>query len=126
MTTDLNVCVIIAAAGASRRFGDSDKLAQDLGGRPVLVRTVEAFARRDEVRSIVVAAPPDRLDDYRERFGPTLGFHGATIVRGGSVERWESIRLALEAVPEDATHVAVHDAARPAISDACSTIFSTG
>ncbi|MHC5027706.1 MAG: IspD/TarI family cytidylyltransferase [Planctomycetota bacterium] len=116
--TEMNVCVIVAAAGRSSRFGESDKLSQDLGGRAVLVRTVEAFARRKEVRSVVVAAPADRFDDYRERFGPTLGFHGATIVKGGTVARWESIRLAIEAVPADATHIAVHDAARPVVDDA--------
>ena len=53
--------VIIPAAGQSTRFG-SDKLGQDLGGRPLLLRTVELFTRRDEVRCIVVAAPPDALE----------------------------------------------------------------
>jgi 2-C-methyl-D-erythritol 4-phosphate cytidylyltransferase len=33
------------------------------------------------------------------------------------VERWETVKNALAAVPEDATHVAVHDAARPGASD---------
>ncbi|MFZ9691365.1 MAG: IspD/TarI family cytidylyltransferase [Phycisphaerales bacterium] len=115
----MRICVIIPAAGASRRFGLGDKLGQDLGGRALLLRTVELFTKRDEVSSIVVAAPPDEDDfeQFRERYGAPLSFHGVRIVPGGRIERWETVKLALEAVPEDATHIAVHDAARPAASD---------
>lgn len=109
----MNVSVIIPAAGASRRFG-TDKLAQDLGGRALLLRTVERFTRREEVRSIIVAAPPDGFDEFRERYGASLGFHGVRIVPGGRIERWETVREALAVVPDEATHVAIHDAARPA------------
>jgi 2-C-methyl-D-erythritol 4-phosphate cytidylyltransferase len=112
----LRICVVIPAAGSSRRYG-MDKLGQDLGGRALLLRTVELFTKRDEVRSIIVAGPPDDLDDFRDRFGAQLGFHGVRIVPGGRVERWETVKSALDAVPEDATHVAVHDAARPGASD---------
>jgi 2-C-methyl-D-erythritol 4-phosphate cytidylyltransferase len=63
-----------------------------------------------------VAAPPDDLDGFKDRYGAQLGFHGATVVPGGTVERWESIRNALSATPEDATHVAIHDGARPNVT----------
>ena len=112
----MRVCVIVPAAGSSRRYG-MDKLGQDLGGRALLLRTVELFTKRDEVRSIVVAAPPDDLEGFRDRFGAQLGFHGVRIGPGGRVDRWETVRNALDAVPDDATHVAVHDAARPGASD---------
>jgi 2-C-methyl-D-erythritol 4-phosphate cytidylyltransferase/2-C-methyl-D-erythritol 4-phosphate cytidylyltransferase/2-C-methyl-D-erythritol 2,4-cyclodiphosphate synthase len=87
----MRIGVIIAAAGKSSRFGAGDKLSQDLGGRPVLLRTVEAFTKRDEVVAIVVAGPPDDIEGFRARFGPALGFNGAKIVEGGRTERWESI-----------------------------------
>ena len=115
--SEFRVGVVIPAAGRSTRFGLGDKISQDVGGRPMLLRSVELFARRDEVGAIVVAAPPDSLDEFRERWGTQLGFHGARIVAGGTVERWETVRNALAAVPEDCTHVAVHDAARPAASE---------
>lgn len=115
----MRICTIIPAAGGSRRFGLGDKLSQDLGGRALLLRTVELFTRREEVSAIVVAAPPDEdeFERFRDRYGAQLGFHGVRIVPGGRVERWETVKLALAAVPEDATHVAIHDAARPAASD---------
>ncbi len=112
----MNVCVIIPAAGRSTRYGEVDKLAQDLGGRSVLLRTVELFTKREEVRSIIVAGPPDSMDEFRSKFGPALSFHGAKIVAGGRDHRWETVQLALtaeDAIPADTTHVAVHDAARP-------------
>jgi 2-C-methyl-D-erythritol 4-phosphate cytidylyltransferase len=112
----MRVGVIIAAAGKSTRFGAGDKLSQDLGGRPVLLRTVEAFTKRDEVTAIVVAAPPDDIENFRARFGPALGFNGARIVEGGRTERWESIERAIRALPDDITHIAVHDGARPCVS----------
>lgn len=113
----MNVCVIIPAAGSSTRFGAVDKLSQDLGGRPLLIRSVEPFTRHDLVRSIIVAGPPDEeaFAVFKDRFGPTLGFHGATLVPGGQTARWETVLRALEHVPEDTTHVAVHDAARPLV-----------
>ncbi|MCA9290487.1 MAG: 2-C-methyl-D-erythritol 4-phosphate cytidylyltransferase [Phycisphaerales bacterium] len=112
----MRLSVIIPAAGSSLRYGEQDKLAQDLGGRPVLVRTVELFAKHPHVMEIVVAGPPERLDAFRDRFGPTLGFHGARIVEGARAARWETVRKALAHVGAEATHVAVHDAARPALS----------
>lgn len=111
----MKICVIIPAAGKSERFGSTDKLAQDLGGRPLLMRTVELFTKREEVSSIIVAAPPDTIDEFRNKYGAALGFHGAQIVSGGRAERWETVKNALSVVPDDCTHIAVHDAARPAV-----------
>jgi len=114
----MQITVIIAAAGVSRRFGEQDKLAQDLGGRAMLLRTVELFTKRDEVRSIIVAGPPDDFESFKEKYAATLSFLGAQVVAGGKADRWETVRNALAAVPDDTTHVAVHDAARPGTSAA--------
>lgn len=111
----MKVAVILPAAGKSVRFGLGDKLGQDLGGRPVLLRSVEAFAKREDVAAVIVAAPADGVDEFRDRYGVQLGFHGVKVVAGGR-ERWESVRNALAAVPADCTHVAVHDAARPLVN----------
>ena len=65
----------------SIRIGD--KLSVDLAGRPLLLRTVEIFSRRQEVFQIIVAGPPDSMDAFKERFGAGLGFHGVALVAGG-------------------------------------------
>lgn len=121
----MNVCLIIPAAGASSRYskggGLRHKLDEDLGGRPVLQRTIELFVKHENVgpliQSVIVAGPHDEeeFQDFRLRHGDRLGLLGAKIVRGGQTHRYETVAAALAHVPADATHIAVHDAARPCV-----------
>lgn len=113
----LTIGVIIPAAGNSKRFGNKDKLAEDFGGRPLLLRTVEFFTKREEVIEIIVAGPPATLDVFKDKFGPALSFHGVKIIAGGNNHRWESVNEALQSISDKPDRIAVHDAARPALSD---------
>ena len=106
--------VIIPAAGSSSRYGSRDKLAENLGGRPLLLRTVEFFTKREDVQEIVVAAPEDSFEEFQDRFGPALSFHGVIIVKGGS-HRCASVCNALQSIRETLDCIAIHDAARPAL-----------
>ncbi len=118
----MHICVIIPAAGGSSRYTSSgglrSKLDEDLGGRPVLQRTVELFTKRDEVGTIVVAGPANDAEytAFVERHGDRLGLLGATLCRGGLETRTQTVRNALAESPAEATHIAVHDGARPACS----------
>lgn len=111
----MRIGVIIPAAGASSRFGESSKLDADMGGRPVLQRTVELFLNRDEVAHVVVAGPHEEgaFAEFRLRHGDKLGLLGVALCRGGREHRWETVAAALEHAPADCTHIAVHDGARP-------------
>lgn len=123
----IRVAVIIPAAGFSGRYIEGmeiprSKLDEDLGGRPVLQRTVEAFVNYEHeevtITSIIVAGPHDakQMEAFRMRHGDKLGMLGTKVVPGGVTHRWETVRAALAHVHEDATHIAVHDGARPCIS----------
>ena len=118
----MELAVIIAAAGASSRYlssgGVRDKLEEDLGGRPVLQRTVELFTKRDEAKWVIVAGPHDTYDEFIATHGDKLAMLGVRCCKGGKAERYESIQAALALVPAEATHIAVHDAARPATPEA--------
>jgi 2-C-methyl-D-erythritol 4-phosphate cytidylyltransferase len=115
----MKIAVIIPAAGASRRYTEAaefprSKLDEDLGGRPVLQRTVELFSKHETVSWIIVAGPVDeRAEEFRGKYAAKLGLLGVTLCEGGRTHRWETVRSALSHVPDEATHVAVHDAARP-------------
>jgi 2-C-methyl-D-erythritol 4-phosphate cytidylyltransferase len=116
----MRVAVIIPAAGASRRYMEGQefprsKLEEDLGGRPVLHRTVELFTNQDTVAAIIVAAPAEdrAFEEFKRRHADKLALLGVRLCRGGAGHRHESVRNALALVPEDCTHIAVHDAARP-------------
>ena len=93
----MKIAVIIAAGGSSARFGTRDKLAEDLGGRPLLLRTVEFFTKREDVQEIVVVGPATDFEDFKERFGPALSFHGVKIVSGGAT-RTQSVSNGLDIV----------------------------
>ncbi len=118
----MRIAVIIPAAGSGERYRQAEpdrpvfsKLDEDLGGRPVLQRTVELFTKHDLVSAIIVAGPhdPARFDEFKQRHGDKLGLMGVTLCPGGKTHRYETVAAALARVPKDATHAAVHDAARP-------------
>lgn len=116
----MKLAVIIPAAGASARYTAAlgvprSKLDEDLGGRTVLQRTIELFHTRPETETVIVAGPADddAMATFKLRHGDTIALLGATLVTGGLEHRWQTVRNALAAVSDDATHIAVHDAARP-------------
>jgi len=118
----MRIAVIIPAAGASARYtaagGLRSKLDEDLGGKPVIQRTVELFTKHDDVGQIIVAGPADgaAFDEFRDRHSDRLGLLGAKLVKGGVTHRYETVKAALAEVSDDCTHIAVHDAARPCAS----------
>jgi 2-C-methyl-D-erythritol 4-phosphate cytidylyltransferase len=141
----MNVSVILPAAGSGKRFargaghaigtsgGETSegvasggktsgvgpsKVEMELAGKPVFLHAVELFIRRNDVGRVIVAVAPDKIDDFRFRWGDKLGFLGVKVVAGGETERWQTVSNALQAVDDDATHIAVHDAARPLASTA--------
>ena len=108
--------VIFPAAGRSVRFGSGrSKLLEDLKGKTVLQRAVEAFAFRDDVGAIVIAAPPDDVGVLSEALGDFSRDHRVKFCAGGAC-RAESVRNGLREVRDDVEFVAVHDAARPLVS----------
>lgn len=111
--------VIVLAAGKSSRFGDPHykKPFAMLGGRAVWLHSVERFTSRPDVcQTILVIAPEDREEFYR-KFGANVAFMGIDLCEGGA-ERPDSVAAAMATVSEGATHVAIHDAARPLVTDA--------
>lgn len=118
----MRIAVILPAAGGSSRYqaagGLRSKLDEDLGGKPVLQRTVELFTKHDDVGEIIVAGPADdaAYAEFRERHADRLGLLGAKVCRGGVTHRWETVKAALAEMGGECTHVAVHDAARPCVS----------
>ncbi len=110
--------VIIVAAGKSERFGGKEKKTfAKLDGRPLFLRSLEPFTRRDDVCQTILAVAPEDMDEMKSKFGANLGFMGVNLVEGGA-ERWQTVQNAIERVSEDATHIAVHDAARPCVTEA--------
>ncbi len=106
---------VIVAAGSARRYG-ADKLMEDLGGMPVLMRSVLAFERCEAVGAIVVAARPDMTETVKAlcaRYGVTK----LTAVVSGGETRAKSCLAGVMAVPAEAELIAIHDGARPLVTE---------
>jgi 2-C-methyl-D-erythritol 4-phosphate cytidylyltransferase len=85
-----------------------------IDGREALLRSVELFLNRDNVKQLQLAITTDAMEEVKRKFGGHLGFSGVKLVNGGP--RWmDQIAAAAGTVSAEATHVIIHDAARPAV-----------
>jgi 2-C-methyl-D-erythritol 4-phosphate cytidylyltransferase len=110
--------VILAAAGLSRRFKDPfyNKVVVPLAGRPLWMYAAEAFSKRADVAQIILVISPDERENFVEKFSGNLAMLGAQLVTGGT-QRADSVRNGLNAIRQDIPFVAIHDAARPCLSE---------
>lgn len=101
------ISVVIAAAGNSTRFGEN-KLLLDIAGKPMIVRTVERFAKCHQVDEIIVSTRKQDILFYEELFR-TNGI-SVKVIEGGN-ERIESIYNGVKA--SKGNIILTHDGARP-------------
>lgn len=109
---------VVLAAGRSSRFADPHhkKPFVDLGGRAVWTHSVERFTSRDDVCQTLLVIAPDDREEFARRFGASIAFMGVDLCSGGA-ERADSVAAALANLSPEATHVAIHDGARPLVTD---------
>jgi 2-C-methyl-D-erythritol 4-phosphate cytidylyltransferase len=113
----VSVWAVLAAAGRGERLGsDRPKAFARLGGRPLLAESLERLESSDWIDAIVIAAPPEWEEPSILVAEEIAATKVSSAVTGGE-SRSESVRLALEEVPEEAAVVLVHDAARPLLSE---------
>ena len=113
----MSVWAVLAAAGRGERLGsDRPKAFARLGGRPLLAESLERLEESGWIDAIVIAAPPDWEEPSILVAEEIAATKVSSAVTGGE-SRSESVRLALEEVPEEAAVVLVHDAARPLLPE---------
>lgn len=85
-----------------------------IDGRESLLRSVELFLNRDEIKQIQLVVEADAMEEAKRKYGGHLGFTGVKLIAGGP--RWIDQASAASAnISPEATHVLIHDAARPAV-----------
>ena len=104
---------VIVAAGSASRMGGIDKVMAELGGEPMIRRTVRAFQNSDAITSIVIVT---REDLIRPISALCRDMDKVVAVVAGGSSRQESVHLGLNALPKGTKLAAVHDGARPLIS----------
>lgn len=107
--------VIIVAGGSGKRMGgEVPKQFLLVAGKPILMHTVEAFARTSSDFKFILVLPEEHFSTWNslcEQYSFSVPMQ---MVAGGK-ERFFSVKNALDYVPNGAL-VAVHDGVRPFVS----------
>src|SRR5437879_11254543 len=103
------------AAGAAKPSGSSARSKQfaEIGGTPILIRTLRRFADCPQVEQIFVALRKPEIKQFQPRLNEEPFATRVHLVEGGE-NRQQSVANALAQVKADANDlVLVHDAVRP-------------
>ena len=106
--------VIIVAGGKGLRMGgDIPKQFLPIGGKPVLMRTIERFREYSTDLQIILVLP-EAQQNYWKELCKEYGFQIEYQLANGGQTRFHSVQNGLALVPDDAEGVVgVHDGVRP-------------
>ena len=106
--------IIIVAGGKGLRMGsDIPKQFLPIGGKPVLMRTLERFREYSSDLQIILVLPEAQQDYWRELCSK-YDFQVEYRLANGGQTRFHSVQNGLRLVPDDAEGVVgVHDGVRP-------------
>ena len=119
----MKISGIVLAAGTGRRFLRTartdfplNKVFYPLRSRPMFTYSLETLSQSREIREIVLAVPSNLVGTVRKKY-VRKGFAGkiSRVVAGGR-ERSDSCLKAFKRTRRNATHILIHDAARPLLS----------
>lgn len=108
--------VIVAGGIGSRMKADKPKQLLEIGGKTILEWTLTPFAACSGIDGIIVAAGTSIIPETERIVTGFSALDGRCKVIEGGKERRDSVRNALDTLPEDVEIVVIHDAVRPFIS----------
>lgn len=105
---------IIVAGGRGVRMG-RDKLFLKVAGKPLVVHTWKRFEETKDIDEIIIVVRAGMEKKY-QALAKKFEFEKPFKIVAGGAARQDSVWNGLEALPEEAEIVVVHDAARPCVS----------
>ena len=108
------ISAVILAAGNSTRMGE-DKIRMEIGGIPVLVRTLNVFEKSDVIKEIIVVTGEDKIESTAAVIRDYNLKKVKAVIAGGST-RAESSLAGLCSVDRKIPLAAIHDCARPFVT----------
>ncbi len=112
---------VILAGGVGSRMGNAEKPKQflEIGGKPILIYTIEKFIVHDAFEKLIVLCPKQWIEHTKNLIKKYLGPQGEQIIvlEGGST-RNETIMNAIDYIEvnhglDDDTIIVTHDSVRP-------------
>ena len=118
--------IIVAGGKGLRMGGDVPKQFLPIGGKPVLMHTIEAFLEALNDVQIVLVLPAEQ-HDYWQKLCKDYNFRSPELIATGGETRFHSVKNGLALLPEDdEAVVGVHDGVRPFVSrDTIQRCFGT-
>lgn len=107
---------VIVAAGKATRMQGEDKILSVVAGKTVIDRSIEAFENCSLVDEIVLVTRPDLVERFRKACD-AMEYKKVRCVTAGGETRVESVIKGLDCVTEKSGLVAIHDGARPLVTD---------
>ena len=139
------VYVVILAGGIGSRMGSVEKPKQfiNIGGKPIIIHTVEKFMMISRFEKIIVLCPEDWIEYTDEIISKYIKNREKIVVLKGGDTRNETLMNAVKYIDEkgvldDETVIVTHDAVRPFVTtrilkdniesmdfcDACDTVVA--
>ena len=106
--------VLLAAGNSTRMGGSRSKVLEELGGRPALCRSLEVLDRCPLIGEICLVC---RERDRADMLPLTSGLATPVRVVPGGAQRQDSVEQGVEALTGPWEYVAIHDGARPLVTE---------
>lgn len=111
------VSAVIVAAGTGSRMGLTvDKLFLEVAGRPIIAHTWEKFDRSPTIDEIVLVVREGMQAEFAE-IAAENGFYKTYHLVAGGTARQDSVWAGIQAVNEGTEIIAIHDGARPCVTE---------
>ena len=108
--------ILVAGGKGLRMGGDIPKQFLPIGGKPVLMRTIEVFRQAYPDIHIILVLPASQ-QEYWQQLCREYAFGVPFRIADGGETRFHSVSNGLKLVPDDAEGiVGVHDGVRPFVS----------
>lgn len=122
----MDYIIIVAGGKGLRMGGEIPKQFLPIGGKPVLMRTLERFRENSKDLKIILVLP-EAQQEYWHQLCQEYHFDVEYTLANGGETRFHSVQNGLAKVPDDAKGVVgVHDGVRPFVSvDVISNCFET-
>ncbi len=109
----MDYIIIVAGGKGLRMGGEIPKQFLPIGGKPILMRTLERFRAYSETLEIILVLPKDQ-QDYWLQLCKDYHFQVNYRMTDGGETRFHSVQHGLALIPDDAEGVVgVHDGVRP-------------
>ena len=106
--------VLLAAGNSTRMGGGRSKVLEELEGRPALCRSLEVLDRCPLIGEICLVC---REQDRADMLPLTSGLATPVRVVPGGAQRQDSVEQGVEALTGPWEYVAIHDGARPLVTE---------